>query len=269
MKSHRDEIGRALREARQAAGLSLGDVASRIKVQPVYLQAIEAGEFARLPALPQTLGFTRSYARLLEVDVAAPLAQLGEEVHRDIESTDYSSPDPAWRDIPIRQIAWGGAGAALGMVLLAALLFDFSAPPVQWMPVEEVPVAATAAVRPVPPVVAPPAVQAPAAAPQSSVHGSAPVSAEMAGLLFDLPADKGVPGEVAPSAAPQLFATRDVHLRAAPANEGDVRGVLAACETLAFIGADTDKPWREVRRSDGTSGWVYHRYVSDTAPPAC
>ncbi len=112
MKSHRDEIGHALREARQAAGLSLGDVASRIKVKPVYLQAIEAGEFDRLPALPQTLGFTRSYARLLDVDVAEPLAQLGEEVHRDIESADYSSPDPSWREIPLRQMAWGAAGAA-------------------------------------------------------------------------------------------------------------------------------------------------------------
>lgn len=271
MKSHRDEIGQALREARQAAGLTLGEVASRIKVKPVYLQAIEAGEFERLPALPQTLGFTRSYARLLEVDVAEPLAQLGAEVHRDIESADYSSPDPSWREIQLRQIVWGAAGAALGMMLLAALLFDFSAPPPQWAPVEEVPVATA-------PAVTPPAMEAPVAVPsasppsapsQSSVYGSAPVSPEMAGLLFGLSADESAPGEAAILDAPQLFATRDVYLRAAPANEGEVRAVLAACETLVFVGEHTDSPWREVRRSDGTGGWVYHRYVSDTAPPAC
>ena len=118
--------------------------------KPVYLQAIEAGEFDRLPALPQTLGFTRSYARLLEVDVAEPLAQLGEEVHRDIESADYSSPDPSWREVPLRQIVWGAAGAALGMMMLAALLFDFSAPPNQGEPVAVTPVE-----RPVPDVATP------------------------------------------------------------------------------------------------------------------
>ncbi|MBX3495746.1 MAG: helix-turn-helix domain-containing protein [Parvibaculum sp.] len=268
MKSHRDEIGQALREARQAAGLSLGDIASRIKVKPVYLQAIEAGEFDRLPALPQTLGFTRSYARLLDVDVAAPLAQLGEEVHRDIESADYSSPDPSWREVPLRQIVWGAAGAALGMLLIAALLFDFSTPPPQWASVAEAPVAATPVVRPVPDVTTP-AAETPAAAPQSSVHGSAPVSAAMAGLLAGLSADTRVPGEAVPSAAPQLFATRDVHLRAAPANEAAVRGVLAACEALAVMDADADGPWRAVRRSDGTTGWVYQRYVSASVPPAC
>lgn len=95
MSGYRDEIGQTLCTARQAAGLTLGDVAAKIRIKPVYLEAIEAGRFERLPALPQTLGFTRAYARHLKVDVEAPLARLGEEVHRHIDSADFSAPELA------------------------------------------------------------------------------------------------------------------------------------------------------------------------------
>src|SRR5690606_41510048 len=78
MTGHREEIARRLNEARLAAGLTLRDIADSLRIKPVYLQAIEAGQFERLPALPQTIGFTRAYAKHLDVDIEAPLTRLGE-----------------------------------------------------------------------------------------------------------------------------------------------------------------------------------------------
>jgi len=277
--SYRNEIGHTLRDARQAAGLTLRDVAAKIRIKPVYLEAIEAGQFERLPALPQTVGFTRSYAQLLAVDVDAPLARLGEEVHRDIEKTDYSAPELPWAEVSMSRIVWVVAGAALGMVLLATMIFDFGAPLDEVPPMAEVPLERLASrAAPIAPVVAPvapataPPVEEAAVAANSSVSGAPPVTVEMAALLNGLAAEDAVIAEaVAPvsSAGPQLFALRDVHLRAAPANAGNVIGVLSACEALAFIGSDAANPWRQVQRADGATGWVYHRYIADSAPASC
>ncbi|MEX0838113.1 MAG: helix-turn-helix domain-containing protein [Parvibaculum sp.] len=260
MMNYRDEIGETLRTARQAAGLSLRDIAAETRIKPVYLQAIEAGQFDRLPALPQTLGFTRAYARHLNVDVDAPLARLGEEVHRNIESADFSAPELPWSQVPLARIGWAVAGALLGMGLLAALLFGFETPRVEPVPVATPPSSPVAApsVAPAEPVASP--------APERSVNGSSPVSASMAENLrrFE-PASVTPP----PVPAPDLFATRSVYLRAAPANEGRELGVLSACEGLTLFGESPNGQWREVGRGDGVRGWVFHRFVVAEPAPAC
>ena len=50
MTRHKEEIGQTRRDARQAAGLTLKDIADKIRVRPIYLQAIETGQFELLPA---------------------------------------------------------------------------------------------------------------------------------------------------------------------------------------------------------------------------
>jgi cytoskeleton protein RodZ len=274
MTGYRDEIGQTLRSARQAAGLSLRDIAAETRIKPVYLQAIEAGQFDRLPALPQTLGFTRAYARHLNVDVDAPLARLGEEVHRSIDSADFAPPELPWSQVPLARFGWAVAGAFLGMGLLGALLFGFEAPRDEPVPVTppsspivETPAAQAPAVET--PIVARPAAPAePAAspAPERSVNGSSPVSASMAERLLHLePASVTPP----PVSAPDLFATRSVYLRAAPANEGRELGVLSACEGLTLLGDSPSGQWREVGRGDGVRGWVFHRFVVAEPAAAC
>lgn len=129
MTGHKEEIGQTLREARQAAGLTLKDIADAIRVRPIYLQAIESAQFELLPALPQTVGFTRAYAKYLEVDVERPLSRLGEEVNETIGQVDYSEPEIPWTMISRRRIAWVAGGAALGLVLAALLVIDLGPPP--------------------------------------------------------------------------------------------------------------------------------------------
>lgn len=62
------ELGIALREAREAKGLDIDDVAIRIKVSARVLRAMEDGEQDQMPHSVYARGFIKSYAALLGVD---------------------------------------------------------------------------------------------------------------------------------------------------------------------------------------------------------
>lgn len=63
-------IGKRLRSAREAAGLTLTEVAEQTKVRPGILSDIEEDAHDRLPALTYALGFVKAYARTVGVDPA-------------------------------------------------------------------------------------------------------------------------------------------------------------------------------------------------------
>ena len=61
------EISGRLRAARERAGLSIEDIAATTKIRRAALQAIERGEFERLPGDFYTRAFLRTYARELHL----------------------------------------------------------------------------------------------------------------------------------------------------------------------------------------------------------
>ncbi len=63
-----EEIGRTLREAREAKGLSLEEVQADTKIRRKYLQALEDGREDEFPAEVYLRGFLRSYANYLGLD---------------------------------------------------------------------------------------------------------------------------------------------------------------------------------------------------------
>lgn len=69
-------VGSKLREAREQLGLSVNDVANRIKFAPKQIEWLEADDFVRLPEAAFVRGFVRSYARLVELDPTVLLASL-------------------------------------------------------------------------------------------------------------------------------------------------------------------------------------------------
>ena len=124
MSDHHVKIGAALRDARQSYGLSLDEVAERIHIRPVYLQAIEGGQFELLPAVPQRLGFTRCYADFLQADLGDDLRKLSEEVNSHVSQADYSAPELL---LPETRRGWGLFGvAAVLMALVAGGVFYYS-----------------------------------------------------------------------------------------------------------------------------------------------
>lgn len=61
---------------REALGLSLDDVASQLKFSARQIEALEAGDFDRLPGGAFARGMMRSYARLLKLEPAEIIDQL-------------------------------------------------------------------------------------------------------------------------------------------------------------------------------------------------
>lgn len=69
---NRSRCGGALNQARQVQGLSVQDVASKLRLSPKQIEAIEADDFAKLPESTIVRGFIRNYAKLLKIN-AEPL----------------------------------------------------------------------------------------------------------------------------------------------------------------------------------------------------
>lgn len=69
-----DELGQILREAREARGLTLEQVAEETRINRRFLDALEQGDYVTLPTPVHVRGFLRNYARFLKLD-PAPLLE--------------------------------------------------------------------------------------------------------------------------------------------------------------------------------------------------
>lgn len=101
--------GDRLRLAREAAGLSLADVATRTRITQRHLAAIEKSDFSELPGRTYVTGFARAYARAVDL----PEAEVGAAVRRELEADAYGArplyeayepTDPA--RLPTARLTW-------------------------------------------------------------------------------------------------------------------------------------------------------------------
>lgn len=112
-------VGERLQAARLAAGLELSDIAARTRVPLRHLEAIERSDYGALPATTYATGFTRAYARALELDDVELIRDLRQELQHIGDAPEYQpyeAADPA--RVPPRWLAWGGAAAALVVLAL-------------------------------------------------------------------------------------------------------------------------------------------------------
>ncbi len=73
------DLARRLRETREKRGLTLRQAEQATRIRPRYLDALEVGDFARLPDGLSARGFVRNYARWLGLDPAQALAEFEAE----------------------------------------------------------------------------------------------------------------------------------------------------------------------------------------------
>lgn len=101
--------GDRLRLAREAAGLSLADVATRTRITQRHLAAIEKSDYSELPGRTYVTGFARAYARAVDL----PEAEIGAAIRRELEEDAYGSrplyeayepTDPA--RLPTARLTW-------------------------------------------------------------------------------------------------------------------------------------------------------------------
>ena len=124
--------GGILRSAREAAGLSRSDIASRTKIAERHLLAIEENRFGDLAARTYAVGFARAYARALgldEAEIAAIVrAQLdAEDTGRIALTPSFEPGDPA-RVPPVRLVWFAGGGAVVVVALLLMFWGSFLSP---------------------------------------------------------------------------------------------------------------------------------------------
>jgi cytoskeletal protein RodZ len=101
--------GDRLRLAREAAGLSLADVATRTRITQRHLAAIEKSDFSELPGRTYITGFARAYARAVDL----PETEIGAAIRHELEEDAHGSrplyeayepTDPA--RLPTARLTW-------------------------------------------------------------------------------------------------------------------------------------------------------------------
>ncbi len=115
----RPGVGKILREARERMGMSVEEVAIRLKFAPRQIIALEEDNFAQLPELAFVRGFVRSYARLMQIDEiplldALPGAPAREQAYVKQAREDVLPGDSGARN---QNLIWLGGALAVAVVI--------------------------------------------------------------------------------------------------------------------------------------------------------
>lgn len=116
-------LGRILSEERERQGLSRTEVAQRLHMSASQIEAIESGEYARLPQGPFLRGFVRNYGKLLGLDAGMLLSQLAQVAPRNA-APDIIVPSQNIRFDPMgERLASPYVKAGVLAVVVVALAF--------------------------------------------------------------------------------------------------------------------------------------------------
>lgn len=114
--------GVMLRKAREAAGLSSTDVASRTRLELKVIEALEREDYGSLAAAAFVKGYIRSIARELNVDPGPILAQYTQQTHEeDPALADFSTRSPVQITSTSPLIRTISIALGLAVVVLTAL----------------------------------------------------------------------------------------------------------------------------------------------------
>ena len=118
-----------LRESRLARGLSIEDIASVTKINPLYLHAIESGEYDLLPD-PYIVLFIKAYAKEIGIDpedaarryrlfrTVEELPKEKRRARRELAEGETKSKDKL-ESKPMPRYLWAGAVIIFGILLLS------------------------------------------------------------------------------------------------------------------------------------------------------
>src|SRR5690349_17915476 len=111
------DLAQRIRVAREKLGVSIEEAERATKIRRRYIEAIEAGDFDRLPDGPPSRGFIKNYARYLGLDPDQSLNDFEAEVGVPITQVNEVVPPPPSRQpavsrytqlIKLPQIRWKG-----------------------------------------------------------------------------------------------------------------------------------------------------------------
>jgi len=119
------QFGRELAAARESCGLSIAEVARQLKLSPMQVEAMETGDYQRLPGPVFARGFLRNYARLVKLDPEVLLASAEQRLHPAAQGEpefphSVNIPFPTGREFKWRKYAIA-VPVLLGLVVLAGI----------------------------------------------------------------------------------------------------------------------------------------------------
>ena len=138
--------GMILQQAREAAGLTIDDVALQLKLAPRQVVAIERDDFANLPGRTFIRGFVRNYARLLKLDTDAVLGVLTGEHATPAERAPLAATSRAMGEMPMERpsrpnIARWAIPLVLVAIVAIAAFYEFARPQASRVPAPVTPIA--------------------------------------------------------------------------------------------------------------------------------
>lgn len=117
-------IGAQLKQAREAQGLAIDDVALQLKFAPRQIESLEQERFDRLPGPTIARGMVRNYARLLKLDAEPLIARLLPHQEKPPDANQIA--DRFRQDVPFSDTTKRStllyAGFSVGVLLLVGAL---------------------------------------------------------------------------------------------------------------------------------------------------
>jgi len=118
-----ETAGVLLRQAREAAGLSLDAVAQQLKLAPRQVDALEQSDYTRLPGRTFVRGFMRNYARLLHLDPEMVLSAMpGAAAAPSLEAPALHATAPSIGELPTAERTRSGMTRWVIPLLLIAIV---------------------------------------------------------------------------------------------------------------------------------------------------
>ncbi len=117
-------VGATLAAARVARGASVEDVSRVLKLSVAQINAIEADDYSQLPSAVFARGFVRTYARLLDVDIAPILPALPTAAEKPDERLMHRRPGVLLE--PRRSQKMPALVASVTAALLGFAYYEFS-----------------------------------------------------------------------------------------------------------------------------------------------
>ena len=116
-------VGQRLKEAREAKGLSVEDVAAQTRIPTRHLTSLEESDWDKLPAATYSVGFAKNYAGVVGLDRAEISellrAEMGGRLAAAVHPEVYEAVDPA------RTMPKGLVFGALGLLVLVVLALSW------------------------------------------------------------------------------------------------------------------------------------------------
>lgn len=117
-------VGEQLKAKREAISMSLEDVSSKTRITLHHLQAIEKSQYQKLPGKTYIIGFTKAYARAVNLNDAEIATQVRKELSQSDELVSHhhiETYEPAAAiSIPSKALAW--IAAIIAITALSAFI---------------------------------------------------------------------------------------------------------------------------------------------------